>query len=127
LAVDIYPSQRSSGKVNEECCSGGCFILFKKITNLIGKLFQSKALTQDASSPSRPEEIPPQKRINLAWWVEIYTAKPRCLYYFGPFDSEAEAKQYQSGYIEDLDNEGAEGIAVSIKQCQPQKLTQEWD
>ncbi|MEB3312328.1 MAG: DUF1816 domain-containing protein [Snowella sp.] len=62
----------------------------------------------------------------LAWWVEIYTDFPRCLYYFGPFNSDFEAKTYQGGYIEDLQQEGAEGIVIQIKQCQPINLTQEW-
>lgn len=62
----------------------------------------------------------------IAWWVEIYTDFPRCLYYFGPFNSELEAKTYQGGYIEDLQQEGAEGIVIQIKQCQPVNLTQEW-
>ncbi|NES84519.1 MAG: DUF1816 domain-containing protein, partial [Moorea sp. SIO2B7] len=52
--------------------------------------------------------------------------QPRCTYYFGPFDSFNEAQSHQPGYIEDLQEEGAEGITVEIKQCQPQILTQEW-
>jgi hypothetical protein len=60
------------------------------------------------------------------WWVEIYTSQPRCLYYFGPFDSASEADYYKSGYIEDLQAEGAEGITTTIKQCRPMILTQEW-
>ncbi|MEM6252243.1 MAG: DUF1816 domain-containing protein [Cyanobacteria bacterium P01_D01_bin.156] len=51
------------------------------------------------------------------WWVEISTAQPRCLYYFGPFNTEVEASQYQAGYIEDLEQEGAQQIDVSIKSC----------
>ncbi len=51
------------------------------------------------------------------WWVEISTAQPRCLYYFGPFDSENEAAQHQGGYIEDLEKEGAQQIDVTIKSC----------
>ncbi len=65
------------------------------------------------------------KHVALPWWVEIITTYPQCLYYFGPFDSPEEARTFQSGYIEDLEAEGAEGIAVKIKQCQPQVLTQE--
>lgn len=62
---------------------------------------------------------------NIPWWVEIFTEFPRCLYYFGPFDNENEAYEYQSGYQEDLEQEGAKGIVVTIKQCSPQILTQE--
>ncbi len=60
------------------------------------------------------------------WWLEIYTDYPRCLYYFGPFDSREEAEHEQDGFLEDLRQEGAENIGVNIKQCQPPFLTQEW-
>ena len=62
----------------------------------------------------------------FAWWIEIYTDFPRCLYYFGPFDSATEAESHQADYLEDLHQEGAEGILPQIKQCQPLNLTQEW-
>jgi hypothetical protein len=58
-----------------------------------------------------------------AWWVEITTERPKCLYYFGPFNSAKEAKQAQAGYIEDLEQEGSQGITVAVKWCQPQELT----
>ena len=61
----------------------------------------------------------------LAWWLEVYTEFPRCLYYFGPFDSAAEAESCQADYLEDLHEEGAEGILAQIKQCRPLNLTQE--
>ena len=64
--------------------------------------------------------------VNLDWWLEVYTDNPRCLYYFGPFNSKAEAQYHQSGYVEDLQQEGADHISVQIKQCHPQTLTQEW-
>ncbi|ESA36616.1 phycobilisome linker [Leptolyngbya sp. Heron Island J] len=61
------------------------------------------------------------------WWVEISTAQPRCLYYFGPFSTESEAIQYQGGYIEDLEQEGAQQIDVTIKCCaEPAHLTVEY-
>ncbi|HEY9693415.1 MAG TPA: DUF1816 domain-containing protein [Oculatellaceae cyanobacterium] len=60
---------------------------------------------------------------NTDWWVEIKTTYPRCTYYFGDFDNLREAKEYCSGYIEDLQSEGARGIKVSIKRCQPQAFT----
>lgn len=58
-----------------------------------------------------------------AWWIEILTTTPRCCYYFGPFESMAVAEQLQPGFIEDLVQEGAVGIAVQIQQDQPQDLT----
>ena len=59
-----------------------------------------------------------------AWWIEIDTQQPSCTYYFGPFLSQKEAFDAQSGYIEDLKNEEAQGIAVKLKRCkQPTELT----
>ena len=57
------------------------------------------------------------------WWVKIVTQVPDCLYYFGPFDSAQEAQRHQSGYLEDLEEEGSFGFTVQIQQCQPQQLT----
>jgi hypothetical protein len=59
----------------------------------------------------------------LAFWVEITTETPRCTYYFGPFFSRKEAETEKSGYIEDLEQEGAIGIQVSIQRCKPEVLT----
>lgn len=61
--------------------------------------------------------------LGLAFWVEIVTENPRCTYYFGPFFSEKEAQEAKGGYIEDLENEGTQGIHVSIKRCKPNDLT----
>ena len=58
-----------------------------------------------------------------AWWVQIVTQTPRCTYYFGPFLSVKEAKAATLGYIEDLEQEGAQGIAVDVKRCKPDALT----
>lgn len=57
------------------------------------------------------------------WWVEIATKQPNCLYYFGPFDSQEEAKSNEDGYLQDLQSEGAQEIQAIICQGQPQKLT----
>jgi len=59
----------------------------------------------------------------LAWWVEITTETPDCTYYFGPFANAEEAKASESGYVEDLEQEGARGIKVAVKRCKPEKLT----
>lgn len=58
-----------------------------------------------------------------AWWVEITTVKPFCIYYFGPFETRQEAVLSEYGYIEDLLTEKASGITTKIKQCQPELLT----
>ena len=72
---------------------------------------------------NRPKNPPMLKQPPLDWWVEINTIVPRCTYYFGPFDNVQEARLYQDGYIEDLLNEGAVGITVKTKKCQPNYLT----
>lgn len=60
----------------------------------------------------------------LAWWVEIKTENPACTYYFGPFATDQAALNAKSGYIEDLENEGAQSIQVKIQRCkQPSELT----
>lgn len=83
-----------------------------------GKILRIKPLAHESVS------IEPNA-INQPWWVEITTSQPKCLYYFGPFESFADALSHQSGYIEDLQSESAVGINAAIKQCQPEILTQE--
>ncbi len=61
--------------------------------------------------------------VGLAWWIEITTEFPRCTYYFGPFTHEEEARAEKRGYVEDLEQEGAHGIVVTIKRCKPEDLT----
>jgi Domain of unknown function (DUF1816) len=59
----------------------------------------------------------------MPWWIEVNTSTPLCTYYFGPFDSQEEARHFSPGYIEDLCEEGARDIITLIKQCQPDILT----
>jgi hypothetical protein len=61
--------------------------------------------------------------LGLAWWVEVITETPLCLYYFGPFLSVKEADDMKTGYLEDLKLEGAQGIKVAVKRCKPHNLT----
>ncbi|MFB2938548.1 DUF1816 domain-containing protein [Aerosakkonemataceae cyanobacterium BLCC-F154] len=65
--------------------------------------------------------------LGLAWWIEIITHKPQCTYYFGPFLTEKEAELAKTGYLEDLEMEGAMGVDVFIKRCKPNELTVEDD
>jgi hypothetical protein len=65
----------------------------------------------------------PTRQTGGYWWVKIITETPQCIYYFGPFDHAREAELTQKGYIEDLEQEGAEGISVLILQDQPKTLT----
>ncbi|MBD1917473.1 MULTISPECIES: DUF1816 domain-containing protein [Cyanophyceae] len=65
-----------------------------------------------------------------AWWVEIKTSQPACTYYFGPFDSESEAHSAKGGYVEDLEQEGAQNIQLMVSLCSRPKqltITDEWD
>jgi hypothetical protein len=61
--------------------------------------------------------------LGLAYWVEIITDRPNCIYYFGPFLNLEEATSAQAGYIEDLQSEAAQGMKVTIKRCKPNNLT----
>ncbi|HEY9634369.1 MAG TPA: DUF1816 domain-containing protein [Coleofasciculaceae cyanobacterium] len=65
----------------------------------------------------------PTRQTASPWWVKIVTQSPSCTYYFGPFDNSTEARLTQSGYVEDLELEGAAGISVYILQEQPKTLT----
>ncbi len=62
------------------------------------------------------------------WWVKVTTAEPNCVYYFGPFDNEAEAVQAEHGFVEDLQGEGALQIQTSLQNIPaPKELTIEID
>jgi hypothetical protein len=63
------------------------------------------------------------ERLGLAWWLKIVTDNPHCTYYFGPFGSGKQAKLHQSGYIEDLKEEGSQIRVTELKQGQPKLLT----
>jgi Domain of unknown function (DUF1816) len=62
-------------------------------------------------------------RLGLAWWVEVTTRTPSCVYYFGPFTSSKEAEAELPGFLEDLEYEEAQGIQAVVKRCQPSELT----
>ncbi len=62
------------------------------------------------------------------WWIKIFTGKPKCTYYFGPFASALEAKIATKGFVEDLESEFAQGIRTKIdRHPQPVSLTIEHD
>lgn len=78
------------------------------------------------STENKLQHLPIQpngENSKLAWWLQIITSQPYCVYYFGPFDSFQEAEQAKSGYIEDLNQEGAKGINAQIKLDNPGELT----
>lgn len=64
-----------------------------------------------------------QEQLDFAWWVEIVSEQPHCIYYFGPFISTQEAQVFLPGYVQDIEQEGCQKIWSEIKQCQPQELT----
>jgi hypothetical protein len=63
------------------------------------------------------------RRLKKQWWIKIRTEIPNCTYYFGPFSQKEEAKTSQSGYLDDLFQEGAREITVNIEKSRPQQLT----
>lgn len=63
-----------------------------------------------------------------SWWVEVFTAQPKCTYYFGPFVGAWEAELASKGFVEDLESEFAQGITIKIdRHSQPDLLTIEHD
>lgn len=61
--------------------------------------------------------------MHASWWLEVTTEDPHCIYYFGPFDQAQEAESARSGYIQDLESEGAQGISTHVKRCNPKAMT----
>jgi len=55
--------------------------------------------------------------------MKLTTENPRCTYYFGPFLTKKEARENQQGYIDDLLEEGAKEIKISMKRFKPKELT----
>jgi Domain of unknown function (DUF1816) len=77
-------------------------------------------LVLSAQSPLKPKN---QFKSENPWWVKITTSQPKCVYYFGSFDSKTEAINALPGYVEDLENEQAKRILIEIKQDNPKQLT----
>ncbi|BAW97351.1 hypothetical protein NIES970_23020 [[Synechococcus] sp. NIES-970] len=53
------------------------------------------------------------------WWLKITTAKPFCVYYFGPFVSEKNARAHLPGYQADLEQERAQITQIVLNQMMP--------
>ncbi|NCJ07450.1 DUF1816 domain-containing protein [Synechococcales cyanobacterium C] len=58
-----------------------------------------------------------------AWWLEVGTLNPLCIYYFGPFRDRQETEASQFDYLKDLKQENAQVIYTHCKFCQPRQLT----
>lgn len=63
------------------------------------------------------------EKMGIAWWIEIITNQPQCIYYFGPFSSSYDAQASSDDYLADLEAEKAQIINVDIKRGQPKQLT----
>ncbi|HEY9826976.1 MAG TPA: DUF1816 domain-containing protein [Stenomitos sp.] len=57
----------------------------------------------------------------VGWWIEAFTTHPTCIYYFGPFETPAEADLAQEEYLDPLRQEGIQIIAVRVRHCQPRQ------
>jgi hypothetical protein len=96
----------------------------RRITRLGGKIVSIRPLQRDGLCPTEGyRQTDEGSAAELGWWLEISTQNPPCTLFFGPYDSDTEAESLQPGYVEDLSQEGAEGIASQVKWCQPQQLT----
>ncbi|WP_295616860.1 DUF1816 domain-containing protein [Chamaesiphon sp. GL140_3_metabinner_50] len=62
-----------------------------------------------------------------AWWIEVFTTQPKCIYYFGPFADRQQAHLAISGYVEDLESESAKVIHLKLEQCKPKRLTSDFE
>ncbi len=60
---------------------------------------------------------------SLAWWLQVDTANPTCIYYFGPFGSKEEAESSKNMYFDDLRQENDTILYSQAKFCQPRALT----
>ncbi len=60
--------------------------------------------------------------LKLYWWLEIKTACPGCVFYFGPFSNEKEATVSQYSHIDHLIHENFHGITLEVKQLEPKEL-----
>ncbi len=93
------------------------------ITMTLAAFIFATAVTRSWKLRSALAKMTQLEQSELAWWVKIDTAQPLCTYYFGPFVSTKEAELAQSGYVEDLEQEEAQGISIQIEWCQPNELT----
>jgi Domain of unknown function (DUF1816) len=68
------------------------------------------------------------EKLGMAFWIEVSTEVPRCIYYFGPFLSRSEADEAKPGFEQDLIEEGAFGIkSMVFQRSTPDLLTLELD
>lgn len=63
------------------------------------------------------------RKAKQPWWIKVQTLSPECTYYFGPFESKKEARFSQMGYVDDLRQEGAQNVRVTLEKKRPVTLT----
>lgn len=56
--------------------------------------------------------------LGLSWWLEVGTANPPCINYYGPFDSQGEAE-----VAKDTSQQEPQIIFSHSKFCQPRQRT----
>ena len=54
-------------------------------------------------SVSSNSQLDSAANFGLPWWIKIVTSEPKCIYYFGSFNSKTEAKNAILGYGVGLD------------------------
>ena len=57
------------------------------------------------------------------WWIRVITNNPECIYYFGPYESKAEAEAEQFGFLEDLKDENASIVSQEVLRTNPTQYT----
>jgi hypothetical protein len=112
--------------------SADCFLGLAKERSLITQAIR-KIMPTMINELQQPQSISPVRRPlaggstfhvhELAWWLKIHTIIPCVTYYFGPFESSKEAKEYYPEYVEDLKHEKAIGISGRLQKTQPTFLT----
>jgi hypothetical protein len=65
----------------------------------------------------------PIHREELGWWIEVFTAHPACMYYFGVFENVTTAEEAMTGFVDDLISEGSKGMVSRVCFHRPIELT----
>lgn len=67
-------------------------------------------------------EIYHKPPVELGWWLEVFTARPLGVRYFGAFESRPAAEEARVGCIASLKKDSIVVISMQIKRCQPKQL-----
>lgn len=72
----------------------------------------------NASTTSVPNATDQVDDSDLSWWLEVGTANPPCIHYYGPFDNKFQAEAAQR-----TSQEASQVIYAHCKLCQPRQRT----